>query len=339
MAREFLFWRLTRWSKKTQTQFDDIVIAAIRVPFVIWFVMLGLYLALETLALPDSLASETNVARLDGVVVFVERLLMVLGYLSITFALANVAGKAIEAYAGRFETALPVTSLTQYVARIVILTLGVLVILHKLGIPIAPMLATLGVGGLAVALALQDTLSNLFAGFHIIVARQIRVGDFIRLESGEEGVVTDIHWRTTQVRMPPNNIVLIPNDRLAKAIVVNYYLPDKEMGVVVPMGVHYASDLKKVEQVTMDVARQVMKEVPGGVPTFEPFIRYHTFAEYSINFNVILRAREFGDQHVIRHEFIKRIHERYAREGIVIPCPIRAINTAQEGAGPPAPTK
>jgi small-conductance mechanosensitive channel len=122
----------------------------------------------------------------------------------------------------------------------------------------------------------------------------------------------------------------VPNEKLAKAIVTNYYFPDKEMAVLVNLGVHYNSDLKKVEKITCEVAKEVMKTVTGGVPGFEPFIRYHTFADFSINFTVILRAKEFVDQYLIKHEFVKRLHERYAKEGIVIPYPIRAINNEQE---------
>jgi small-conductance mechanosensitive channel len=104
------------------------------------------------------------------------------------------------------------------------------------------------------------------------------------------------------------------------------------MAVLVQVGVHYASDLKKVERVTCEVAKEVMKEIPGGVPEFEPFIRYHTFADFSINFTVILRAKEFVDNYLIKHEFIKKLHERFAKEGIIIPYPIRAINYQQEQA-------
>ncbi|MFA5199637.1 MAG: mechanosensitive ion channel family protein, partial [Candidatus Omnitrophota bacterium] len=200
-------------------------------------------------------------------------------------------------------------------------------------VSITPILATLGVGGLAVALALQDTLTNLFAGFHITVANQIRVGDYIKLETGEEGYVVDINWRSTKIKMLPNNIVLIPNDKLNKAIVTNYYLPDKEMAVLVDLGVHYKSDLEKVEKITCEVAKSIMAEVNGGVTYFEPFIRYHTFGDSSIKFTVILRAKEFVDQYLIKHEFIKRLHKRYNKEGINIPYPIRAINYEQEKAG------
>ena len=110
----------------------------------------------------------------------------------------------------------------------------------------------------------------------------------------------------------------------------NYYLPDREMAVLVDLGVHYKSDLEKVEKITCEVAKSVMTEVSGGVAYFEPFIRYYTFGDSSTKFTVILRAKEFVDQYLIKHEFIKRLHKRYIREGINIPYPIRAINYEQE---------
>jgi small-conductance mechanosensitive channel len=332
IVRKILFWRLAAWSKTTETQIDDIIIESIKTPLVIWFFMLGLYLALQTLGLPTDLATEANNAKLDKFVAFANRLLVILGILSITFALANMVGKIVQVYASHLETALPVTSLTRHVSRIIILALGILIILHELKINIAPILATLGVGGLAVALALQDTLANVFAGFHIIAAKQIKIGDFVKLESGEEGFITDISWRTTKVKLSLNNVVLVPNETLAKSIVLNYNLPDKEMDVVVQLGVHYDSDLRKVVQVTADVARQVLREVPGGVTTYEPLVRFHTFGDSSVDFSATLRVKEVLNQGLIKHEFIMRIHERYAKEGIVMPYPVCAINTSQEKA-------
>lgn len=320
ILRKIIFVRLLHWSRNTKTAIDDIILEAIKAPFILWCFMLGVYFALQATTLPD------NIARIIG------KFLLVLAVFSITLVIANIAAKLIKAYSSRLETALPVTSLTQNITRIVIFVVGILVILNSLGISITPILATLGVGGLAVALALQDTLSNLFSGFHITISRQIRIGDYIKLESGEEGYVSDINWRTTKIRMLPNNVVLVPNAKLIQTIVTNYYLPEKEMAVLVNVGVHYDSDLKKVEKVTCEAAREVMKEVTGGVPEFEPFIRYHTFADFSINFTVILRAKEFVDQYLIKHEFIKRLHQRYAKEGIIIPYPIRAINYEQEKA-------
>ncbi|MDD4909489.1 MAG: mechanosensitive ion channel family protein [Candidatus Omnitrophica bacterium] len=318
IIRKVIFSRLARWSEKTRTEIDDVIITSAKGPFMIWFLMLGLYFALESSSIPEGSSH------------FINKLLLVLGILSVTFVLSNVTAKLIRIYSRKVETALPVTSLTGNISRIVIFGVGILIILNSLGISITPILATLGVGGLAVALALQDTLSNLFAGFHIIVTRQIRVGDYIKLDTGEEGYVIDITWRTTQVKMLPNNVVLVPNEKLTKAIVTNYYLPDKEMAVLVNLGVHYKSDLKKVEKITCEAAAEVMKSVTGGVPEFQPFIRYGGFGDSAINLTVILRAKEFVDQYLIKHEFIKLLHERFSKEGIVIPYPIRAVNYEQE---------
>ena len=280
--------------------------------------MLGVYVALKFSKMPDNLVSISGKA------------LLVLGIFSITLVLVNMSNRLVKFYSDRLSGALPATSLTQNIIKIVIFAVGILIILNTLGISITPILATLGVGGLAVALALQDTLSNLFAGFYITLARQIKVGNFVKLESGEEGYILDIGWRSTRVRMLPNNVVIIPNSKLSQSVITNYYLPEKELAVLVQVGVHYQSDLAHVEKVTCQVGREVMKEVTGGVPEFDPFIRYHTFADFSINFTVILRAKEFVDNYMIKHEFIKRLHKRFAQEGIVIPYPIAAINYKQE---------
>lgn len=318
ILRKIIFGRLERFAEKSKTKIDDVIITSIRGPFMIWFIMLGTYFALELSKAPENLVD------------VIDKFLLVLGILSVTFVLANLASRLIKIYSYKVESALPVTSLTENISRIIIFGIGILIILNSLGISITPILATLGVGGLAVALALQDTLSNLFSGFHIIVARQLKVGDYVKLESGEEGYVTDINWRTTKIRMLPNNVVLVPNEKLTKSIITNYYLPEKEMAVLVNLGVDYDSDLEKVERVTCEVGKEVMKQVAGGVAEFEPFIRYGAFADFSINFTVILRAREFVDQYLVKHEFIKRLHKRFAKEGIVIPYPIRAINYQQE---------
>ena len=147
----------------------------------------------------------------------------------------------------------------------------------------------------------------------------------MKLDSGEEGYVADITWRNTIIRALPNNMIIVPNSKIASTIVTNYYQPEQETAVLIQVGVSYDSDLKKVEKVTIEVGAEIMKEVEGGVPEFEPFIRYHTFDDFSINFTVILRTKEYVGNYLIKHEFIKRLHERYDKEGIVIPFPIRTV--------------
>ena len=255
----------------------------------------------------------------------VERGLFLLGAASVTLTAAAIASESVQAYGSLIVPALPVTTLTRNVAWGLVATLGLLVILSGLGLSITPMLTALGVGGLAVALALQEPLSNFFAGVFITLAGQLRVGDYVQLDSGQEGYVVDFSWRSTRLRMLANNLVVVPNAKFAQAIVVNHHLPTSDLAVLIEVGVDYDSDLAHVERVVVEVARETMRQVAGGVPGFEPFIRYHTFGDSSIDFTVILRAKEFVDQYLVKHEFVKRLHARFDREGIVIPFPIRTI--------------
>jgi len=313
IAKRLVWRRLGALARRTSGNWDDAIVVEIEKRVRFWSLLLGVYLASGFWTLPPNVRTALNGA------------LFVLIVASLTFLSAGLLAGLAREYGHTVQEALPVTTLTENVVRIAVMILGFLIILNGLGVSITPILTALGVGGLAVALALQDTLANLFAGFYVTVARQIRVGDYVRLETGEEGYLVDIAWRAARIRMLPNNTVVVPNAKLAQAIVINYHLPDKELAVLVDLGVDYDSDLEHVERVTCDVAREVMRTVPGAVPAFEPFIRYHTFGESSIDFTVILRASEFVDQYLVKHEFVKRLHQRYRQEGITIPFPIRTF--------------
>jgi small-conductance mechanosensitive channel len=318
--------RLRRVAGRTRGVWDDVVLQELPRRLPVWLGLVGAWLAISYWPI--------NVqGRL-----LAERLVFVAGAASVTLFVAAVVSRVIAESGATRTTLLPVTSLTRSLAWGLVVLLGLLVILNGLGISITPMLTALGVGGLAVALALQEPLSNLFAGLFVTLAGQMRVGDYLKLDSGQEGYVVDFSWRSTRLRMLANNVIIVPNARLSQAVVTNYHLPSQDLAVLVDLGVDYASDLGHVERVTIDVARSVMRDVTGGVPDFDPFVRFHTFGESSIDFSVIMRGREFVDQYLIKHEFVKRLHARYEQEGIVIPFPIRTVVTrAAEAAAPAAP--
>ncbi|HEX6121901.1 MAG TPA: mechanosensitive ion channel family protein, partial [Ktedonobacterales bacterium] len=186
--------------------------------------------------------------------------------------------------------------------------------------------------GLAVSLALQATLSDLFSGLQVIAARQIRPGDYIKLSTGEEGYVTDINWRTTSVHQLANNLVIIPNAKMTSTIVTNYHAPEKILSVLVDLGVSYDADLEHVERVTLAVAGEVMRTAPGGVPELEPALRFTEFGQSSVQLRVILKGQEYADQYALKHEFIKRLHQRYRAEGIEIPFPVRTLRIERDAA-------
>lgn len=310
--------KLMKTAEKTSFQTDDIIVGAFKGMILVWSLLAGTYLALYR--------AFGNAAWMRQIVVILVSLII----LSATIVIMRITSGLVSLYSSKVEGVLPSTSIFTNLTRILVLLIGVLIMLQYLGISIAPVLTALGVGGLTVALALQDTLSNVFAGINILLSRQIKVGDYIRLDSGEEGYVTDISWRNTSIRMMSNNTVLIPNSKLSSAIVTNHELPQREMSVLVKVGVGYSSELEKVESTVCDVAREVMKVVPGGVPEYEPFIRFTSFSDSSIDFNVILRAKSFDDQYLVKHEFIKRLHSRFNKEEIEIPFPIRTIYLKQD---------
>ncbi len=235
-------------------------------------------------------------------------------------------------YAQRSDALRNSRSIVQGISSGIIFGIGLLVLLGTLGISITPIVASLGITSLAVALALQPTLENFFSGVQLIVDKPIRVGDYIELDSGEQGFVDKIGWRSTWIRMLPNNTVIMPNSVLSQSKIINYFYPTKELSVPVELGVHYNSDLEHVEQVTLEVARKVLREHEWGVTEYETFVVYTGFGDSSINFTVMLRAKEYFNRFWVKSAFIKALHKRFAEEGINIPFPIRAINLEQEGA-------
>jgi small-conductance mechanosensitive channel len=314
VCRAFVLGRLEAFFSKTPSDIDDLVLAAIRRHVPLWFLLGGLATAAPLAPLSESFAAVVLRVCSAGFV------------LSLSFAVAYSAVGLLDRSVRKAGVEEQTTSLAGHVLRFGIVALGGMLVLSNLGISITPILTALGVGSLAVALALQPTLSNLFAGVHIAMSRPIKIGDFVELESGAKGFVDDIGWRATTIRELPNNLILVPNARVAEMVVTNFSLPATEQSALVQVGVSYSSDLRQVERVTREVAAEVLRDIEGGVDTFEPFIRYHTFGDSSINFSVILRVKQFVDRYLVIHEFHMRLKERFDREGIEIPFPQRVVH-------------
>jgi len=221
---------------------------------------------------------------------------------------------------------------------IIIYIVGILVLLDYLTISITPLIASLGIGGLAIALALQPTLGNFFASTQIVSDRVVRVGDYVEMDNGTiRGYVTDVGWRSTRIRTPFNNIVTIPNSHLADSILTNFYTPDTEMGFTVDCGVSYSSDLAHVESVALKVAKEVVAEFDEAVKKFEPILRYEEFGDSNINFWIWLRATDRMASFRLKSELIKRLKARFDQEGITINYPVRStyLQWANDAQPPP----
>ncbi|MGB3561100.1 MAG: mechanosensitive ion channel domain-containing protein [Geitlerinemataceae cyanobacterium] len=304
--------RLKSIADRTGWQGYNIILGSLRGMTLLWFAIAGIFAA--TLSITLELWLE----------ILLQKILLELLLGSAKIFISRLAVGFIQLYGGRGEDTSPLTSLFENLTKLVIFSLGILIIIQSLGISITPLLTALGIGGVSIGLALQNTLSNLFSGLNIILSKKVRPGDYIQLETNEEGYVTDVAWRYTVIRDIPGNLIVIPNSKIVSSTLTNYALPDRSMLLPLEMGVSYESDLERVEAITLEVAREVMAEVPGGVPDYDPFIRYRDFGYFSINFIIYLKIKEFYDRLIIRHEFIKRLHRRYQIEKIEMPFPIRS---------------
>jgi small-conductance mechanosensitive channel len=315
-----------RWLRasvaKTRYKFDSIFVNAASPVFSILAVVATIAGAERLLRFTEILGPGSS--RLSGT------LIQVLSIVAILIFIDRLVYGFVGGYADRSDTIRNSRSIIQGVSRGLILSIGMLVLLGTLGISITPIIASLGITSLAVALALQPTLENFFSGTQLVMDKPIRVGDFIELESGEQGFVEKIGWRSTWIKMLQNNTIIMPNSTMANSKIINYFYPEKELSVPVEVGVHYNSDLEHVERVTLEVARETLVAHEWGVDDYNTFVVYTGFGDSSINFTVMLRAKEYFNRFWVRSHFIKALHRRYAEEGINIPYPIRAINTSQE---------
>ena len=300
------FGRLRRWAASTKTRADDILIDSFHGPFMLWILILAIHLATEYSSLPR------EVTRWSA------KLLLALWIISLTMVLARLSKRMIRVYTSKLEGALPVGTLAEVLASLVIGILGSLTLLQQVfEVDIKAILAALGVGGLAVALALQDTLSNLFAGFYVSLARQIRIGDFIRIDAGQSGYVRDIGWRSTTLEEVAGNLILIPNSKLSQSIVTNYNLPKRNMAVAIAVPVAFTSDPNQVEGILKEIAAAAMDQVPGLLKDPAPSVRLIPgFGETSMDFTLSCHVAEYADQFQVQHELRKRIVLRFHEERI-----------------------
>jgi small-conductance mechanosensitive channel len=319
LFRKALTTALRRWLGPASV---EVFLDGIRLPSILWCLVFGLFVAIEMVEMPARMAAQLRTV-LEAAII-----------LSVTFTVASVLGTLAAAAGERRALGIGMTGLVRTAVRGTILAVGLLVLLDALGVEITPLLTALGVGGLAVALALQDTLSNLFAGVHLLADKPIRVGDYVKIADTIEGYVIDVGWRSTRVRMLQNNVVIVPNKRVAESIVTNYDMPERRMSLLIQVSVGYASDLDQVERVLVDETRRAVGEVVGLLGDPPPLVRLIPgFGAYSLDFTLICQVASFVDQYAVQHELRKRILRRFRTEGIEIPA-TRAVEV--RGGDPPA---
>ncbi len=294
-------------AERTSWRADNVIVRAFRGVLIFWGLALGVYLASLTVeAFPTFVDWLQNVALTAAVL------------LSFFVVLARVSAGLVIAYSRRESSFLPITSIVPTLVRVLVYTIGLLVILNEFGVSVTPILGALSLGGLALALGLQDTLANVAAGLYLIASQQIRTGHYVRLETGEEGWIVDIDWRATSIRTIIDSRVIVPNARLASSVVANYRSTPQGLRMRVHVPLPYDADLDRVEAIVLDVAQSVAFE---GRAKAEAFV--HTLGEFSVNLTVLLPIRDYYAQFEARSRFLKLLIRRFQAEGIRVPFPIK----------------
>lgn len=317
--------RLKKQARKTRWKIDKILLDSVEGFSVVWFSILGV--AISTNYLPFN-ATITNLIHQAVIAILLGTL---------TLLVSQLLVRLLREYSVTEDGVYPLTSLFEFLIKVVIYSLGILIILQAIGIQITPLLTAFGIGGVSLGLALQGTLANLMSGITIITSKKVKPGDYIQLRSGEAGYVEDVDLKYTVIREITDNLIIIPNSELLSTTFKNYNLPEKEMLVPVEVRVSYESDLEQAERITAEVAAESVKnfamienkqETPESnskLDHYQPIVRYQKFDDFSINLTVYLKIRESEPfEHIaLKHQFIKRLHRRYRQEGIRIPFPLK----------------
>jgi small-conductance mechanosensitive channel len=305
---------LGRASQKTKTTLDDKIIKAIKLPIRYLSIMVGLYYAV------DYINFDFNFKGITA-----EKILYVLLVLVVSYTISRLVKTFFIWYSEKnvnskrssktmFVFLRKITSISVYVFALVF-------ILGHFGVEIRPLLAGLGIAGLAIALGLQETLANLFAALFIVMDKSINVGDWIKLEDGTKAYIEDISWRSVRIREIGGNTVIVPNSLFVNQRISSYDYPESPFSTWIDVGVAYDSNLDKVEKIAIRAANNVIKNEQINLEENEPIVRFTALAESSINFILIIKVDEVQNEGKIKHELIKEVIKEFEKEKIEIPFP------------------
>ncbi len=325
----FILGLLTRLTGKTKSILDDEIIDKIKLPANIFAIVTAAYVAINYV---DSAFIVGGITPLE---IYSLLLIMIIA-LTLDRLLFAVSGWYLRDVAPKTKSNLDeeVVPMIRKLLRILIYTITLLVLLSRLGVDITAIVATLGIAGLAIALALQETLSNFFSGIYLMADRPLKEGDYISLPNEKvEGKVEKIGWRSTKIRLISNNDVYIPNAKVAQSVIINYHTPSPELGQTIDIGVSYDEDVDAVMKVITEALDNIMKKSDKISPTFEPQVRLEEFKESALVFRITYRAKKYDEQFLLAGEIKRELFYAFKKHNIKIPFPTRTVHLFQEKKG------
>lgn len=312
-----------RWilklAAKTKTKVDDLIIEKTNKPISLVLFLIGLKLALVPIKIGTFFGFNVDfiVSKIIGTLITIVIAHIILRVLDI---IIDEWGKG---FAQKTKSKLDehLLSLLHRFSRIILVILTLLFILDLWGIKVGPLLASLGIAGIAVAFALQGTLSNIFGGVSLILDKSVKVGDVIKLDAETRGTVLDVGLRSTKIRSFNNEVIIVPNSKLVDSKIENYVLPDPSARVVVGFGVEYGSDVDKVKKVILGEIKKlknVLKD-PG------PQVMFIEMADFSLNFSARFWVADYRERFKTKENATCLFYNALNKAKIGIPFPTRTV--------------
>jgi len=296
--------------------FTHVFLHAIRFPSILWCLAAALSIAIQNANPSPALVYWAN----KGIGAFL--------IISATLVLGSIFVRMTMIYGERYNMPFAVAGLSRTLTYVFVFSIGFLMLLRLFDVTITPILTALGVGGLAVALALQDTLANLFAGVHILIEQPVGVGDFIKLSSGEEGTVRDIGWRTTRIQSAGNNMTVIPNTKITTSTLTNYSLPERRVSVDIGILAAHSADHNLIAEIALDVAAETpgVLDEPAPAVSFDPGV-----LPTHLQMKLVVHVPTHADGGPAQSHIRRRLLDRFRDADVPLPFPLpdrRALTDA-----------
>ncbi len=304
-------------ARKTKTEFDDAVVEIIRKPIILLVLLYGLIISVIRFGI--NVGYQASLYQIYFVIFVVIGIYV--AYRVFDELLDEITKKKGGEKSNFGRVLKPIF---KKVGVVVIVIGGSIFGLSSIGIEVTALLAGAGVLGLVLAFAAQDTLSNYFSGIHLLLDRPFRIGDIIKIESGDFCRVDSIGMRSTKLySIFDHDLIILPNNNIANQKIVNVVRPDTQIRNNVEVSVAYGSDLKKVKEILYDVTKDhpdVLKD-----KDHEILVRFTEFGDSGLKFMIIFWIDEVMNQWRVMSDIRNEIDGRFRKAGITVPFPQRTV--------------
>lgn len=306
---------ILKLTEKTKTKIDDFIVEKTTKPFSFILILIGIKLAVMPLELSGSTARTIDLGIWTVVIILITYLVM--------FVFDVLIDEWGRKWASKTKSRMDdeLVTLFHRFSKILTFILGLMFILDLWGIQLMPLVASLGIAGIAIAFALQNTLGNIFGGISIILDKSVKSGDVIRLDKGTYGTVIDVGLRSTKIRTWNNEVIVIPNGKLADSRIQNYVLPEPSARIEVPFGVEYGSKVDKVKKVVLNELKKLKNVMKDPAPK----IMFLKMDDFSLNFKAYFWVPSYKERFATKEKANCLIYDALNKSKIGIPFPTRTL--------------